>query len=77
MIDKDIYIRKLTEEMISSFGKRLLYVGLQGSYLRDEAGEKSDIDIMVVLDELDVSALAEYRRIIGRIGNVRKNNRQG
>ncbi|MBQ9141799.1 MAG: nucleotidyltransferase domain-containing protein [Lachnospiraceae bacterium] len=29
------------------FGDRLLYVGLQGSYLRGEATESSDIDIMV------------------------------
>ena len=36
----------LTALLREAFRKRLLYVGLQGSYLRGEADENSDIDVM-------------------------------
>ena len=32
----DEYIDELTDKLINAFGKRLEYVGLQGSYLRHE-----------------------------------------
>ena len=44
----DEYIDELTDKLINAFGKRLEYVGLQGSYLRHEETKNSDIDIMVV-----------------------------
>ena len=64
MIDIDIYITQLTDLLKVRFGSRLVYVGLQGSYLRGEATEHSDIDMMVVLDELRVVDLDDYRTII-------------
>ena len=64
MININNYIARLTDLLKQRFGSRLLYVGLQGSYLRGEATESSDIDIMVVIDGLDMSALAAYRRAI-------------
>ena len=33
------YIEKLTDKLKGAFGERLLYIGLQGSYLRGEATE--------------------------------------
>lgn len=64
MIDIENYIKQLIELLASRFDSRLLYVGLQGSYLRGEATENSDIDIMVVIDELSVSDLDAYRTAI-------------
>ena len=64
MIDIECYMRQIVELLIKRFDSRLLYVGLQGSYLRGEATKSSDIDIMVVLDELSVSDLDAYRNII-------------
>ena len=64
MIDIDIYITQLTDLLKVRFGSRLRYVGLQGSYLRGESTEHSDIDIMVVLDDLRVVDLDDYRTII-------------
>jgi len=62
-----VEIQKYTENMVlrlrERFGPRLLYVGLQGSYLRGEATEHSDIDVMAVLDELKVSDLDAYRQV--------------
>ncbi len=64
MVNIQNYISRLTERMREKFGRRLLYVGLQGSYLRGEANENSDIDIMVILDELTVADMDAYRGII-------------
>jgi hypothetical protein len=47
-------------------------VGLQGSYLRGDATDNSDIDIMVVLKRIDLKDLSEYRNIIQSIGNYDK-----
>ena len=64
MVNIDAYLSQLTSLLQAHFGNRLVYVGLQGSYLRGEATEQSDIDIMVVIDGLSVSDLDAYRQII-------------
>ena len=43
-------------------------MGLQGSWLRGEAHENSDIDIMVILDRFSVRDMDTYRGILKRIG---------
>lgn len=67
MINIELYMQDLIHLLKASFGCRLLYAGLQGSYLRGEATEYSDIDIMIVIDGLTVSDLNEYRTIIQRL----------
>ncbi len=69
MINVEQYLTNLTDRLLDVFGKRLLYIGLQGSYLRGEATENSDIDVMVVLDTLSVSDLNAYRRAIMEVGH--------
>ena len=64
MFNIDNYLSKLLSLLKKQFASRLLYVGLQGSYLRGEATEGSDIDIMVVIDALSVADLINYRTII-------------
>ena len=64
MFQVESYVSRLTELLRKQFDTRLLYVGLQGSYLRGEATENSDIDIMVIIDGLTVSDLEAYRAII-------------
>lgn len=72
MIDIENYVLQLIELLKKQFGERLLYVGLQGSYLRGEANQNSDIDIMVVVDGLSVSDLDSYRRIISSMDHSEK-----
>lgn len=72
MIDINEYINSLITECRADFGDRLVYVGLQGSYLRGEANENSDIDIMFVLDSLSVADMDRYRTILLRIGHFEK-----
>ena len=68
MFDLSKYLDDLILNCRSLFGERLLYVGLQGSWLRGEAHENSDIDVMVILDRLSVQDMDTYRGILKRIG---------
>jgi len=72
MIDIEKYIANLTVLLNAQFNSRLRYVGLQGSYLRGEATDHSDIDIMVVIDNLSVSDLTSYRAIIQSLDEPEK-----
>lgn len=64
MVDIESYIERLIVLLRDCFRARLTYVGLQGSYLRGEATDTSDIDIMVVIDGLSVNDLDMYRATI-------------
>lgn len=72
MFSIDEYIEALLEKLKEAFGERLLYIGLQGSYLRQEATETSDIDIMAVIDALSAADLQTYRDVLVAIGNFEK-----
>ena len=72
MFQPDIYIASLTGKLQSAFGDRLVYVGLQGSYLRGEATESSDIDVMVVLRHRTPEDLAVYRCAIEELPDAEK-----
>lgn len=72
MFQLQSYLDRLISECRSAFSDRLLYVGLQGSYLRGEANEDSDIDVMLVLDRMTVDDMTTYRDILKRIGNYEK-----
>lgn len=72
MIHVETYLCRLTDLMKQQFGPRLLYVGLQGSYLRGEATPNSDLDVMIVLDGLSLSDLAAYRSILQSLGHFDK-----
>ena len=72
MIDCGSYLPWLTGELLAKFSDRLLYIGLQGSYLRGEADEDSDFDVMLVLDELTPADLDLYREILLSGGHYEK-----
>ena len=56
----DTFLRALTQ----TFGERVWFVGLQGSYGRGEATETSDIDLVVILDELSVGDIQRYHAML-------------
>lgn len=64
MININEYIDQLVQLLTAEFGCRLKYIGLQGSYLRNEANPNSDIDIMIVIDDLSSFDLRKYRSIL-------------
>ena len=58
------WMEKLTGMLKEEFGQSLLFVGLQGSYRRGEATQSSDIDVVVILEQLGLSELKRYRMLI-------------
>jgi predicted nucleotidyltransferase len=72
MFHPDTYLTSLTALLQAAYGDRLCYVGLQGSYLRGEATETSDIDIMVVIRDMTVADLDAYRKAIESLDDFDK-----
>jgi hypothetical protein len=60
MIDIDVWMAPFLRAVEELFGDRLWFVGLQGSYARGEAIEESDIDPVVILDELTADDIQAY-----------------
>ena len=54
------YLQILNE----TFGNRVWFVGLQGSYGRGEATETSDIDVVAILDELSAADIQSYHAML-------------
>ena len=72
MFNAEKYIQDLLSVMKDDFGERLMYVGLQGSYLRGEATEDSDIDIMAVIRDFSPSDMRKYREAISSLETPEK-----
>ena len=64
MIDLSLWIPKFLQALDGTFKDRVWFVGLQGSYSRHEATETSDLDLVVVLDELSPSDIAAYSAML-------------
>ena len=65
MIDINDWINRFLKVLNNTFGShRVWFVGLQGSYGRSEANETSDIDIVVILDQLSPADIQAYNTIL-------------
>ena len=64
MIDISTWINTFLKTLNETFGDRVWFVGLQGSYGRGEATETSDIDLVVILDELGVADIQAYHAML-------------
>ncbi len=60
MLDLGSWLERFTQALRKTFGKRVWFAGLQGSYARGEATESSDIDLVVILDALTAEDIASY-----------------
>ena len=67
MIDISAWMDMFRKAIKETFGNRVWFIGLQGSYGRGEATETSDIDVVVVLDELSVKDIAAYNRMLNTL----------
>ena len=67
MINITAWMNNFLKELNSAFQNRVWFVGLQGSYSRGEATEKSDIDVVVILDELSASDIKNYHAMLDRL----------
>lgn len=64
MIDITTCISQFVQSLDDTFGHRTWFVGLQGSYGRGEATENSDIDLVVILDELTPADIRAYNAML-------------
>ena len=64
MTDINIWTDKFLKALDKAFPHRVYFVGLQGSYSRGEATDKSDIDMVVILDNLSPSDIGTYNAML-------------
>ena len=64
MKDISAWMQVFLETLNEIFVNRVWFVGLQGSYGRGEATKTSDIDIVVILDELSASDIQKYNTML-------------
>ena len=64
MIDITAWTKNFLQTLNETFANRVWFVGLQGSYGRGEATETSNIDIVVILDELSAMDIQTYNNML-------------
>ena len=69
MIEISSWMDKFVGALDASFKNRVWFIGLQGSYGRGEATETSDIDVVVILDELIVIDIQTYNAMLDTLPN--------
>ena len=69
MIDINDWINRFLKVLNDTFGERVWFVGLQGSYGRGEATETSDIDVVVILDQLSAADIQKYNTMLDTLPN--------
>ena len=69
MIDVNDWINRFLKVLNDTFGERVWFVGLQGSYGRGEATETSDIDVVVILDQLSAADIQRYNTMLNTLPN--------
>ena len=69
MIEISSWMDKFVGALEASFKNRVWFVGLQGSYGRGEATETSDIDVVVILDELAAQDVQTYNAMLDTLPN--------
>lgn len=69
MIDITVWMHNFLQTLEKTFADRVWFVGLQGSYGRGEATETSDIDVVVILEELSAGDIQTYNAMLDTLPN--------
>ena len=69
MVEINTWMKNFLRTLKNHFTQRVWFVGLQGSYGRGEATETSDIEIVVILDELNVDDIQTYNQMLDTLPN--------
>ena len=64
MVDITTWMSGFLQTLNETFADRVWFVGLQGSYGRGEATPTSDIDVVVILDELSAVDIKAYNDML-------------
>ena len=69
MIDITVWMKNFLQTLNENFGDHVWFVGLQGSFARGEATETSDIDVVVILDELSAMDIQTYNKMLDTLSH--------
>ena len=69
MINVTTWMHNFLQILNETFEKRVWFVGLQGSYGRGEATGTSDIDVVVILDELSAVDIRTYHNMLDTLSH--------
>ena len=69
MIDITAWMNDFLQKLNDTFHNRVWFVGLQGSYGRGEATDISDIDVVVILDELSAMDIQTYNDMLDTLSH--------
>ena len=69
MIDITAWMTNFQQALNRTFANRVWFVGLQGSYGRSEANQTSDIDVVVILDELSAMDIQTYNDMLDTLSH--------
>ena len=64
MIDLSTFTPQFLQALDATFGNRVWFVGLQGSYSRGEATKTSDMDWVVILDQISPADIDTYHKML-------------
>ena len=67
MVDITAWMNDFLQKLNHTFENRVWFVGLQGSFARGEATETSDIDTVVILDELSAMDIQNYNKMLNTL----------
>ena len=59
-----LWMQKYQKAVESRFKGRIWFIGLQGSYSRGEATKQSDIDVVLILDQVSAEDLQAYSNLL-------------
>ena len=77
MVSITPWMEEFTAAVRAAFGERVYCIGLQGSYGRGEAGPDSDIDVVVILDQLSPRDIKDYQSLLGLRVSLRQRGAAG
>ena len=63
------WMKNFLQILDETFGDRVWFAGLQGSYGRGEASETSDIDTVVILDDVSAEDIQTYQAMLDTLPN--------
>lgn len=69
MIDITAWTDNFLQALNVAFANRVWFVGLQGSFARGEATDTSDIDIVVILDDLSPTDIQNYNNMLDTLAH--------
>lgn len=72
MLNIDLWLTEFQTGLDETFANRIFFLGLQGSYARGEATASSDLDVVVIFDELTPADLQTYGAMLDTLPHREK-----